>query len=406
MKKFAILIIFITSFSVALSQGGSNYSIFGIGDFNNSISANYEAIAGTSIAIPSTYAMNSQNPALLSFLGTTRLQVGYRFAQSVSENNTSSLLQNNGGINAIFASFVFDTSRKIAASIGLTPTTKVNFLVSKTFQTIIDNQTVTGYSTYQGSGGISSLYFSLSGKVIDNLHIGGTIKKNFGNIKYTNNTDYPDVYTFTNYYETEDIFDGIGYNFGLYYNYKNFSIGGFFSDLGELDVERTAFQGSDLIGDTSFSSNFTVNSAKFYGVGVSYSTGKFQIGADYKVSLMKDFNYTNSTLATFNDGNEISLGVIRYGNRNKRSPYFDQIDYKFGFAVNKMYYTVNDNPINEYKLTYGMGMPFADNGLLDLALVFAKRGSTSNGLVNEYYGKLIIDISIGEYWFIPFKREY
>jgi hypothetical protein len=53
-----------------------------------------------------------------------------------------------------------------------------------------------------------------------------------------------------------------------------------------------------------------------------------------------------------------------------------------------------------------MGMPFADNGLLDVALVFAKRGSTNNGLVGEYYGKLIVDISIGEYWFIPFKREY
>ena len=406
MKKFIIIIIFISSFSVALSQGGSNYSIFGIGDFNNSISANYEAIAGTSIAMPSAYAMNSQNPALLSLLGTTRLQVGYRFTQSLLENNSSSLFQNNGGINAISASFVFDTSRKVAASIGLTPTTKVNFLISKNYQTIIDNQTVTGYSTYQGSGGISSLYFSLSGKLIDNLHIGGTIKKNFGNIKYTNIIDYPDVYTFTNYFENEDIFDGFGFNIGLYYNYKNFSIGGFYSDLGELNVDRTAYQGSDLIGDTSFSSNFAVNSAKFFGVGISYSTGKFQIGADYKVSLMKDFNYTNSTLATFNDGNEISLGVIRYGNLNKRASYFDQIDYKFGFAYNKLYYSVNNNQINEYKVTYGMGMPFAENAIFDVALMFAKRGSTVNGLVNEYYGKLIIDVSIGEYWFIPFKREY
>ena len=86
--------------------------------------------------------------------------------------------------------------------------------------------------------------------------------------------------------------------------------------------------------------------------------------------------------------------------------YFDRITYRAGFGYSNLYYQVMGKDISEYKFSIGGSFPLSTSGMIDGTLVFGLRGTNSNGLVQDKYIRLIIDISIGEVWFNPFKREY
>lgn len=408
MKRILIIILLLAvSVNMLKAQGGSNYSIFGLGDINSAVTSGYEGMGGTSVAMPLASTINLTNPAMISQLTTTRLLTGYRFNQHFVASEKSNLFQNNGSINGLVIAFVFDSSKKIAASLGLVPSTKVSFSVSKNFETQYLDQTIKGTSSYTGSGGLSNFFLNFGSKVIEGLHIGSTIFGNFGSIIYINSVTYPASYTFSTYYDQEDYFSGLGYKFGAFYEVnQSLSIGAYYGDYGKLSVERYKRYSSELSSDTSFIENFDINPPKSFGFGISYKTGKFLLGADYKQLIINDLNYSNSTFNKFRNGTEISFGGVRYGNPNRRADYLDRIDYRLGLTYNSLYYEVAGQNINEIKLSMGAGMPFAESGLLDVAFIIGQRGTTSNGLVNEYFGRLVIDFSLGETWFKPFKREY
>jgi len=44
--------------------------------------------------------------------------------------------------------------------------------------------------------------------------------------------------------------------------------------------------------------------------------------------------------------------------------------------------------------------------MFDIGLVLGTRGTTNDKLIQENFGRLFIDISVGETWFKRYKREY
>lgn len=406
-RIFVILLITLFSSLISYGQGGSNYSIFGFGDVSNAISAGYEGLAGTSVAMPSNIAINFSNPALLSKIQSTRIQLGYRFNQNIISDVNSNLWQNNGGINAISMVFALDTSKEIAASFGLIPLTKVNYSIAKSFSQGTGDETVTGTSYYKGAGGLSAFYISASSKIFGGLHLGATLLGDFGSIFNSNTVYYDDKYSYATLSKQLDYFSGIGYKFGIYYELPlNINFGAYYQDFGKMKVKREISYSSDLLADTTFHSNLNINSPKIIGLGLSYQTGKFLMGADYRILDVSNLDYGTTQNTVFKNSNEISFGLVRLGNPWVNAPVLDRSSYKFGFSYSNLYYEVASQKINELKFSFGMGIPFSESGFLDGAFVFGKRGTTNNGLVNEYFGRLVIDISIGEGWFHPFKREY
>jgi hypothetical protein len=401
---FSLMLVFTkTSFS----QGGSNYSILGFGDINQVVSASYEGLAGTAIAIPSSNSINIINPALISLVTDTRLQVGYNFNQNIVTTTNSNLWQNNGGVNGINALFALDTTAKVSVALGLIPASKVNYLVAKSFIVPYNNGELHGTSLYKGSGGLSSLYLALGANVVDNLYLGANIFGNFGSINYNNTISYLEDYTFTNTFNQQDYFSGFGYKFGLFYQFPfNFNIGAYYSNYGTIKVDRAKSYSSDLLNDTTFTESLNVNPPSSFGIGISYQTGKFLIGADWKVLNISNLNYGFSLDNKFKNSNEVSIGAVRFGNTMPGADYADRITYRFGAGYNALYYEIANTNINEINLSVGASFPIGYSGLLDVAAIFGQRGTTNNGLLNEYYSKLVIDFSIGEGWFHPYKREY
>ncbi len=402
-----LLIVFISANSI-FAQGGSNYSIFGLGDINHYGNASYEGMAGVSVAMPSTTGINYRNPAMWSLVKTTRLQTGYKFNQNVVDGSDGSLLQNNGGLSGFSALFALDTGLGIAASFGIVPYSSVNYLIATPFEVNLNNLKQSGTTTYQGAGGISTVYLGASTGLGYGFFAGVSANANFGIIKNLITSEFDDpsyTHRFSNY--KEDYVNFFALNTGLYYNgIENLGIGLFYSASSIIDVETKEVYDSPFLLDTSNTYNSVYSYPSSIGVGFSYLSGNFLFGADFSTQDFSNFQFNIGKNTVLKNSSTAAFGVNRIGNPSVNADFMDRISYKFGIGYKELYYRVLGNEINEYYASFGMAIPWKGTLLTDVSFTFGYRGTLNNGLVKEYFGKLGLDISIGETWFIPFKREY
>lgn len=410
LKKIIIFLLFLPI--ILFAQGGSNYSIIGIGDINYIGNAAYAGVSGTSIAMPLENGINFRNPALWSMATNTRLQAGYRFTQNFVNNTDNSLFQNNGNISGINAIFSIDTVLGISVAFGLAPYSNVNYYTASTYSLSIDDLSVSGKAEYKGSGGLNMFYIGGSSKVIGNLYVGasayaafGTVNSNIDNL--VNNAEAN--YNFNTRIRSQKFLNGWGYKTGLYYKLTNqLSIGAFFDKMNTLDAEDSTFYYRlSTVGLTKVeTSKFTINMPSMYGVGLSYQTGKFLIGADFATQDFANFDYNASPNTEFTNSTFINFGVVRFGSKSYNAEFADKVTYKFGFSYKDLYYQIGNEQIKDLSASVGIAIPVPQTFQFDMGIVVGRRGTTNLNLVQEYYGQFTFDVSIGEVWFKPFKREF
>lgn len=407
MKKNLYILIFILLLSESLfAQGGSNYSIFGIGDQIKSIGASYDGIAGTSISILSENSINTNNPALWSYVTHTRLSAGYRFNQNYIRNDNLSLYQNNGKIDGVKFLFSIDTSLGISASFGVIPYSSVNYLISTPIYKRVDGMELKGQNIYSGSGGLSQAFLGASIKLFDFVSVGAMGFASFGKITNSVRTIIYDYYAYSSETLFDDYFSGVGYKAGIYLEpVKNLGIGFFYESSPKLDYERKMTYYSQLVTDSSNAIKQKTQIPPRLGAGISYSTGKIMLGFDYIQQDFSDFDYKGGPTVKFKEYSSLSIGLKRFGNKSLSADLADRITYNIGFGYNQLYYNLSGNDINEIYGSFGFEIPIVGTAILNTAVTLGTRGTTNDGLLKEMFGRLNIDVSIGEIWFKPYRRD-
>jgi len=414
-RSFIIILFLIVALSgKLLSQGGSNYSLWGIGDIYSNSSAFYEGLAGTSIAFPSENSVNTTNPALWSIVNETRLVAGYRFNQNYVVNDNNNLLQNNGKLNGIHMLFSVDTSMGLSIGLAIYPYSSVNYMVSNTQEFEVDGNEIKTIAEYQGSGGITRALFGGSIKLFNELSVGAYGFANFGYSQTNTEVVAYGLYSYPASSEGYDYYSGSGFNIGLNFTpFKDFNIGAFYEGYSDIETECdiTYLNYSDPIyGNVVPDTTIHGSTGSFimpdgYGLGASYKTGKFIIGADATFQDFSKLDYRSGPSTKFVNSGRYSIGVSRIGNKAYYAPYLDKITYNFGIGYKNLYYQIAGQDISETYLSVGLELPIVGNALIGTGLTFGSRGTTNAGLVQEYFGRLMIDITLGETWFVPFRRE-
>jgi hypothetical protein len=396
----------------AFAQGGSNYSAFGIGDIRYNAGAAYDAIGGTSIAVPAPRGINLINPAAWAFAQSTRLQVGYRFNQNLITDSETSTAQNNGKIDGILGIFSIDTTRGISASFGIQPYSSVNYLSATNFSVEADTS-VKGKRELGGSGGLSTAYLGGSYIPFKDLAIGASIFAVFGTITSTTRTSIITQNYSNSTNERKDGLRGAGARFGAIYSVTpDFRLGASAAFFSDLDVTSTLTYYSSttsaniLNPDTAFVSKSTLSIPAEFGIGASFLTGKFLFSADAQMQdFSNGFSYrTQGTQTSFRRALRLSAGISRLGNMRAGSSYFDKVTYGIGGGFQQLYYEVKGEAIDEMYGSFGLQMPIAGAAELDAAITGGTRGTINAGLVNELFMRLSFSVSIGETWFRPFAR--
>jgi hypothetical protein len=412
MKK-TVKYMFILIFSVIImapklhSEGGSNYSIYGVGDILGANGAFYQALGGTSLAMPAEDAINVKNPALWGFVSKTRLSIGYRFSQLYVSQGKESLYQNNGSVDAIAGVFSIDTSIGLSASFGLVPYSHVDYMSINPLKVYLEGIEVQGKTTYKGKGGLSIGYLGASVSPFNGLYLGASVFANFGSVSSSIVTDIYDNTAITTYTLKDDNYIGSGIRAGLFYQLGGLGIGAYYEKQIALKVnsrQRYFYFNSDIDTTLSFETDYTMPDA--FGAGLSFRADRLLFGADINLQDYSKFNYQLGPKTKFKDYMNFSLGISRTGSKLAGAKYLDKTDYNIGFGYKQLYYRILDTDINEMYGSFGMSMPVMDNTKIDWALVIGSRGTSKNGLVSETFANLLINVSIGEIWFKPFKHSY
>ncbi|MER3328286.1 MAG: hypothetical protein RIF34_01820, partial [Candidatus Kapaibacterium sp.] len=273
-------------------------------ELNHVNGAKYDALGGTSVAFPHPTGINLSNPAMWSENTDTRIQLGYKFNQSLVSNENQNLYQNNGGLDGLLTLFNLDTAMGASVSMGFYSYTNVNSLISTPVTVNANGETLSGVTTYQASGGITRVYFGFSIKPIDMLAIGAQVFGNTGLIQNRAQSVFNETNAFSTYTEAKDGLGGTGFRFGLMLEpISNLRIGAFFEPSSPLSVETELTYGSGLVNDTTLQTNASYDLPSNLGLGVSYLTGKFIFGLDFHSSDYSSFNYNyydNVQYSTYN----------------------------------------------------------------------------------------------------------
>jgi hypothetical protein len=396
------------------AQGGSNFSIFGFGDIRESIGALYEGMANTAIAMPSDHGINTVNPAMWSFVRTTRLQTGFMFRQH--QNTTSDGLiskQNNGmytGINALFA---IDSTLGAAISIGYNPVTTVNIFTQLRDSLVYAGGTQYRTTDYNGSGGISSLYLGGSIRPVEHVTVGIAAHHYFGNISTRLTTVFDDFGTFAqSFNETTDRFSGLLWQVGATYTgINNVTLGATFSLPQTMSMTRSQryyaaiLTASQVFDTTLVNAPVNPNFATTLGIGASYNGGRYTIGADF---LSRDFSattYRNAGVAQFLRSTRYSVGAQYRGATDFNAHWFERLGYTGGFGIHQQYISVRNAPLSEIYGSIGTQVPLTSRARVDLSLTFGTRETSNTNILRESFGRLMVTLSVGDIWFQPFSRE-
>ena len=410
-KILSLLVIFILSSHIGLSQGGANYTIYGLGEIIPAQGAIYNALGGAQVATPQKKGINVKNPAMWSYNVDTRIQLGYGFNQSLSSQEHSSgtedLYQNFGGLEGIFAVFSIDTSLGLSAGLGLGSYSNVNYFFSDPIQIEKDGLQVTGKTLYEGSGGLSQFYFGGSVEIIDRVSFGATIGAIFGSNIQESTTILNEENSFRTNTTEKNNFKATLIRTGLAFEPVDNLILGTSLELvqsAKADKNTTYnenFQ-SDIVKDTT--NHFELDPRISFGA--SYRTGKFLITGDYTMQDFKNFDYNHTINTTYNEYSHLGFGVERAGNTSRSADYLDKITYRLGFSMQNYYFDVNNEELTETAFSFGGSLPLTSKAKMDVSFVLGTRGTTDNGLIKEQFGRMVINLSIGETWFKPFKREF
>jgi hypothetical protein len=369
--------------------------------------AKYDALGGTAIAFPLGTGINLKNPAMWSENTDTRIQLGYKFNQSLVSNGSQNLYQNNGGLDGLLTVFNLDTALGASISTGFYSYTNVNSLISSPVSLTKNGESINGVTTYEGSGGITRVYFGFSIKPIDMLAVGAQIFGNTGVIESRIQSTFIENNSFGTYTESKDGLGGTGFRFGLMLEpVSNLRLGAFFEPSSSLSVENDLTFGSGLTDDTNFVTDKEYTLPSQFGLGASYLTGKFIIGVDYLSSDFSGFEYNKLSSVEYTNYSSFSVGAKRLGNDSPNAKGLDTWGYSFGINYKNNYYKLNGQEISEFSGAFGFTIPIKGTAELDATLTLGKRGTTDNGLIEETFGRFSVNISIGDTWFQPFNRSY
>ncbi|MBL1161132.1 MAG: hypothetical protein D8M52_05370 [Chlorobi bacterium] len=391
------------------AQGGSTYSFLGIGDRRTGVGAQYDAMAGTAIAVPSPYGINTVNPAMLGFSATTRLQAGYRFNQSYSTSGTASLAQNNGNLDGIVALFAIDTGYGLGVSLGLLPYSRVNYLLSRTIATSVEGQQVYGTSEQQGQGGVSQLQVGTSVRILPSLRMGLQVSGLFGIITYSDKLRLDGVYSEILTNNTLDL-RGLLFKGGVYCDVtRSVSVGAILGSGTPASVTTSRSVAGNASGDVFYDSTITTKAESPLplqtGVGISVKTNSGIVGAEVRTEDFSATTIPNDSRSAYTSSLRGSIAYANFSSENPALPFRERIGWYAGIAAEKLYVTYNGGTLLEYTASGGISFPLGGNAMLDAGIAAGMRQPQDVGSITEYFCRLTVSASIGETWFKPFARD-
>jgi len=144
-----------------------------------------------------------------------------------------------------------------------------------------------------------------------------------------------------------------------------------------------------------------------FGISIQRDN-KWMIGADYRMG-----QWSKLSMDGVNQGLQDSWGFSAGGqitpDASAVSGYFKHVDYRVGFQYDKTYIQLNNQDVKQMAVTFGVGLPLALSRSsfykLNFTTEVGKRGSLTNGLIQENYINFHLGFTLNDTWFRRYKFD-
>lgn len=403
----------------------SPYTFYGIGDIHNQGIAVTRAMGGASYGFRNYIYINTLNPASYSSVRNNSFLSNFDMEGRNYYARTANAKTSHNTFNVRDIAMSLPLSKGLGVGISITPYSSVGYNVSY----YDPSPAVQGglgqvLYTYSGSGDVTQFKAGIGYDLFSNFAIGaeaiyyhGSIERNFG-AQPTVITGGGDVYSLNG--TTTEYVNSFYGRFGLQWTpiaetNTVLTIGAvyqFGGKMGNQVVENLPMNSSLLPGesiiDREYTSTFSMPSS--YGIGFYFHRPKYSFGGDYEFADWGSRNKSDVTAnRSFRNTNTVRLGGQYTPNPGDVRNALNRFTYRAGLRWSQNYIILNNQPISDVALTFGVGMPLRMTGLsnVNLGLEVGQRGTTKAGLSRENYLKFTIGFSFfGEdYWFVKMKYD-
>ena len=391
----------------------SPYSYFGIGDHRDQGTVDNQMMGGISVYGDSIH-INLTNPAAYSKLRLTAYTAGisrreYRLKDWNEQQNTSVTTLD-------YLAIGFPLSNKMGMGFGVMPFTSVGYSLNDT-RTNGEGAEVT--NIYTGDGGLNRIFASVGFEPFKDLSLGVTANFNFGSLQYQRVQSVEGV-QFGTLDNRESKINGYDFNYALNYTPKIKDRYTLFASVvvntqGNLISKNTQTLGSfsltngnnvevvdvDLDATNLRNTELKIPTRTTLGLGFGEDK-KWFMGAEYSFQQYSDFD--NSFLGlqnvTYNDASTYAFGGYWVPDYRALSGYFKRVTYRAGLRYDVSGLEVNGKEINNFGITFGLGMPLGGSfSNLNLGFELGRRGTTDANLIEESYLKINVGLSLNDIWF-------
>jgi hypothetical protein len=419
MIKKIFSFVFILIFSVSWSQDNtaSPYSYYGLGEIKFKGTHDVRAMGGVSI-FNDSIQLNIVNPASFSKLKSTAFTIG----ATTSKTNFKTIVENEKAqrtsIDYLAVGFPYG---KFGFTFGIMPYSAVGYKIENT--TTEDDNSERNRQNF-GNGNINKIYVGAAYNLTKKLSFGFDLGYNFGDIttEYIESIYSPIVLQLRSRERNNSKLSGVSLNTGFLYKTKissklDLNAGLTYHPTATLTSENTRkiatvlynINGIELIGEEN---DIPVDNTKMkipavftFGLGVGESK-KWALGSEVTFSnnseLTNRFGPIDSV--EFENSKKVSLGGFYIPKYDSFGNYFSRIVYRGGLRYENTGLVINNTSINDYAVTFGLGLPVGYSKI-NLGLEYGKKGTRTNGLIEENYFNVTVALSLSDLWFIKRKID-
>lgn len=420
-KKIVIAIVCMASAGMYAQNGTvSPYSFFGIGDLRTSATVENQMMGHIGVYADSIH-LNLQNPAAYGELGLDVIDKVGLVAYTAGISNKQVRLrsfedeQSSSLTTLDYLSLGFSLGKGLGMGFGIMPYSSVGY--NFVDETSNNGQALT--NIFSGEGDLTKVYYSVGYQIIKDLSLGVTINYNYGTLSNERLQQIEDV-QFGTFDRRSSQINGFDFNYALLYtpqikedhtlhtsvrvntqgnlvSRNNRDIGSF-SVASGTNIENLEV---DLESNNLRNTEFKIPTTTTVGLGYGKDF-KWFLGAEYSFQGLGSFEnpFLGTNNIEYNDASSVALGGFFIPDARSFDSYLKRVTYRAGVRLDRTGMVVNDVDINNFGITFGLGLPLGRSfSNLNVGFELGTRGTTRANLIEENYFKVNVGLSLNDRWF-------
>lgn len=409
-KRILLAFLIFSALSLSAQNGTvSPYSAFGLGEFRSIRSVENQSMGGITFFSDSIH-LNLNNPASLGKLGLATYTGSLSRKQIKMETATEK--QGVSVTNMEYFALALPLSTQHAGlSFGLKPFSSVGYTLED-LRTNADGADV--LNEYTGEGGLNQAFLAVGVELFPKMYFGVMSNFYFGLLK-NKRVQVTDGIAYGTLDQRQSNVNGFDFNFALSYSpnispkhslyttlraqtqanltSKNQRKIGTFVPLTGTDIETEEV---DLAADNLLNAALKVPATYSFGLGVGEKL-HWMIGGEYSMQQFGDFSnpFFDDINIAYQDASTVAIGGFWVPDFTEIDSYLRRVTYRAGVRMENTGFLVNNEEINNFGITFGMGLPLGfEYSNLNIGFEVGRRGATTNNLVRESYFKVSLGLSL------------